>query len=64
MKSLLPYLIEFFKNKSILSKEYFNNYIVGVSDQRPIIMIIYDDNIFSTNDNCQKIWTLNSQEVL
>lgn len=50
MKSLLPYLIKFSENKSILVKEYLNNYIGNSSNQRQMIMTINDKDIFFMND--------------
>ncbi len=50
MKSLLPYFVEFFDNGSILPKVYLDDYAVGRSDQRPIIMITHDKSTFSAND--------------
>ncbi len=55
MKSLLPYLVEFSENGSMLPKEYLDDCIVGGPDQRPIIIIIYDESTFSTNNSCQKV---------
>ena len=46
MKSILSYFDEFFNNKFILSKVYSNNCMVKRLDQKPIIMLIYDKNIF------------------
>ena len=41
MKSLLSYLLKFFKDGSMVLKIYCDNYAVDRLDQRPIIMIIY-----------------------
>lgn len=64
IKSFLPYLVKFFEDGSILSKEYLSDYVVGDSGQRSIIIIIYDESIFCANDNYWKVWTFNSQKVL
>lgn len=42
--------MEFSKDGSILVKSYSDNCIVKKLDQRLIIMITYDKNIFSAND--------------
>ena len=64
MKSLLPYFVEFSEDGSMISKKYPDNCAVGGPDQRPIIMITYNESIFSTNDGCRKVWTLNDQGIL
>lgn len=55
MKSLLPYFVEFFNNRSMLPKTYSENCVVNSPDQRPIIMITYNESTFSANDGQQKI---------
>lgn len=50
IKSLLPYFMGFFDNRSILLKIYSKNCVLGGLDQKPIIMIIYDENTFFTNN--------------
>lgn len=42
----------------MLPKEYPDDYAVGGSDQRPIIMITYDKSTFSAHDGRRKVWTL------
>lgn len=64
MKSYLLYLVKFSENNSIVPKKYSHNCIIGRPDQQPIIMIIYDESTFSTNDDYWKVWTYNSQDVL
>ena len=54
-KSLLPYFAEFFDYGSILPKVYPGDYAVKRSDQRPIIMITYDESTFSANDGRRKV---------
>lgn len=51
MKSLLPYLVEFFEDKSMLPKECLNGCIVYNLDQNAIIMIMYNKNILFVNDD-------------
>lgn len=46
IKSLLSYFVDFLKDGIIILKKYPNNCILGSSDQRPIIIIIYDKSIF------------------
>ena len=55
IKSLLFYFIKFFKDGLIFFKIYCNNYIIGKFNQKFIIIIIYNKNIFFTNDDYQKI---------
>ena len=55
MKVLLSYLIEFNKKKSILLKKYLKNYVIGGLNQRLIMRIIYNENIFSVNNSYQKV---------
>lgn len=50
MKSLLPYFVEFFDDGSILPKLYSENCTMDNPDQRPIIMITYNESIFFAND--------------
>lgn len=64
MKSLLLYFLEFSNNGSILPKVFSDNYTVGGSDQRPIIIITHNESIFSTNDSRQKIRTLDRYGIL
>lgn len=52
IKSLLSYFMEFSKDELILPKIYVDNSIVGRSNQKLIIMIIYDKNILSVNNGC------------
>lgn len=55
MKSLLSYFIKFLDNRSMLSKIYLKDYVVGSLNWRLIIMIMYDKNIFFVNNNWQKV---------
>ena len=64
MKLLLPYFVEFQDNGTILLKEYPKNCAVGGPNQRPIIMITYDESIFSANNSRRKVWTLERYEIL
>lgn len=64
MKSLFPYFVEFSENGSMIPKEYPEDCAIGRSDQRPIIMIKYDESTFSAIDGRRKIWTLNGQGIL
>ena len=47
--------MEFFNNDSILPKTYPNNYIIKKSNQRFIIIIIYNKSIFFANNSYQKV---------
>lgn len=55
MKIFFSYFVEFDKDKSILSKNYFKDCIVSEPNKRPIIMIIQNKNIFLIIDGQQKI---------
>lgn len=63
MKGLLPYLVEFSKDGSILPKEYLKDCTVGGPDCRPIIMITHDESTFSANDGRRKVWTKDGQGI-
>ena len=39
----------------MLPKVYLDNCAIGRSDRRPIIMITYDESVFSPNDSCYKV---------
>lgn len=64
MKLLLPYFVEFSNNRSILPKIYPENCVVDGLNRRPIILIIYNESIFSVNDDQQKVWSLNGHGIL
>lgn len=64
MKSLLAYFVEFYENSIIVSKEYPDDCTVGRPNQKPIIIIIFDESIFFANNRYKKVWTLNSQDIL
>ena len=64
MKSLLPYFVGFSNNGSILSKIHPDDCAVEGSDQRPIIMIKYDEKTFSANEGRRKVWTLDGYGIL
>lgn len=51
IKLLLLYFMEFCNNRSILLKIYSKNYIGGKLNQKPIIMILNNENTFFANDN-------------
>lgn len=63
-KILLPYFVKFKEDNTILLKEYLENCTVGDSNQWTIIMITYDKNIFSINNNCQKVLTFERHRIL
>lgn len=56
--------MKFFNNKFILSKTYSKYYVISILNQKLIIIIIYNENIFSTNDSQQKVWTLDRYSIL
>ena len=51
MKSLLPYFVGFSNDGFMLPKIYLDDYAVERLDQKPIIMVIYDENIFLANSS-------------
>lgn len=57
MEELKPYMIEFNKDGIMKDKEYSLNCAVGGGIRQPIIMITYDECMFSTNDGICKAWT-------
>ena len=64
MKSLLPYLIEFREDGTIISKEYPDDCAVGGPNRQPIIMITHDESTFSAHDSRRKVWTLERHGIL
>ena len=64
MKLLLPYFVEFSDDGSILPKTYSEDCALGGPSWRPIIMITYDKNTFSANDDQQKLWTLDGHGII
>ena len=64
MKSLLSYFVEFQDNSTILSKEYLKDCAIVGPNQRPTIMITYDESTFSANGSCRKVWTLEGYRIL
>lgn len=51
MKLFLTYFIKFEKDNRILPKKNLSNYIVENLVWKPIIIIIYNKNTFSANNN-------------
>lgn len=64
MKSLFLYIVEFSKDRSMLSKAYLNICRVNNLNWKPIFIIIYNKSIFFANNYYQKVWTFNSQKVI
>ena len=64
MESLLPYLVEFNNDGTILPKEYPYDCAIGGPNRQPIIMITHDESTFSANDSRRKIWTLEGHGIL
>ena len=48
MKELKPYLVEFEKDGIMKTKNYFLDYKVKSDNHQPIIIITYDEYIFSS----------------
>ena len=57
MEELKPYMVTFEENGTMKPKIYPLNFAVGGDNCRPIIVITYDECIFSTNDGIWKAWT-------
>ena len=55
MKSFLLYFVEFYEDGIIVSKEFPDDYAVESPNQRPIIMITYDESTFSAKDGRKKV---------
>ena len=64
MKELEPYLVEFDSSGQILEKTYPDDCQVGGSQQRPTILITYDESIFSANDGKKRAWVKESNTFL
>lgn len=64
IKLFQPYFIEFSDNGSIWPQVYPNNCAVGRTNWWLIIMIIYDEYTFLTNDCYQKVWFLEGHDIL
>lgn len=64
IKSLLPYLVKFSEDGTMVSKEYPSDCSVGRPEKRPVIMITHDESTFFANDGRKKVWTLNGQGIL
>lgn len=64
MESLLLYFVKDNKDSTILPKKYPDNCTIGGLNWQPIIMIIYNKSLFSTNNSCWKIWTLEKYKIL
>lgn len=64
MKSPLPYFLEFFEDEFMLPKIYLNDCEIKGTNQKPIIMITYDETKFSVKDGCWKRWTLDEHGIL
>lgn len=55
IKELKSYLIEFEKDSIIKTKNYLANYKIESNKYWPIIVIIYDKYIFSSNNGIYKV---------
>lgn len=55
IKAIKPYLVEFEENSSMKSKVYLEDYAVGGSNCRPIIIITYNESIFNANNGRRQI---------
>lgn len=64
MSALLPYLVEFQDDESILEKQYPSDCAVGGPNRRPIIMITHDESIFSANDGRRSAWIQEGHNIL
>lgn len=57
VEELKPYLVEFNEDGIMKEKIYSVDCTVGDSDCRPVIVITYDEYIFSANNRIRKAWT-------
>ena len=55
IKKLLSYLVEFFKDGSIILKKYLKDCPVGGPNRQLVIMITNDENMFLANDSWKRI---------
>lgn len=51
LKTLGYYLIKFYNNYFIKEKVFFLNYVINDQNKRPLILILYNKNIFLVNNN-------------
>jgi len=61
---LLPYMVEFNPDGTIIPKEYPENCIIGGSGRRSIIFITHDESIFSANDGRHQGWIADNGALL
>ena len=45
-------------------KKYLSNCTIRKVEKRLVIIIKYDQSIFSANNKWKKVWTLNRQDIL
>ena len=57
IEKLKPYIVEFNEDNAIKAKNYPVHYAVGGEKRNLIIVITYDDCIFSATNGVQKAWT-------
>ena len=57
MEDLKPYMVEFEENGTMKPKVYPEDCVVGGDKRQPIIMITYDECMFSSNDRIWRAWT-------
>lgn len=56
IEKLKPYIIKFDENSLIKPKVYLLDYAIGDNHWQPIIVIIYNEYIFFSNNSIQKTW--------
>lgn len=64
MKELLFYIVNFKSDGFMEEKIYSFDCVVGGLDWQPIIVIIHDKSIFSTNNKKWQVWVWNSNAFL
>ena len=57
MKELEPYLVDFEEDDTMKAKSYHSDCEVIGEERRPIIVITYDECMFSSKDDICKVWT-------
>ena len=56
MKELEPYLVEFEEDGTMKAQKYPSDCKVRGEECQPVIVITYDECIFSSNDGIHKAW--------
>ena len=64
IEAIKPYLVEFEEDRSMKSKIYLEDRIVGGSNRQPIIFITHDESTFNANDGQRQVWQEKNHSIL